>query len=335
MSKNTVTTPEDKSVETAISNLRKAEGNRFLVLSFSTGNALAVAAEGEGSLAEAKATGTLGEDAEKYIYLKKDLLIDNKSKTNKFVFIDYCPNGVKPIRRAMLSQLRSQVVLLCKPIHAELSVDDPKDLSDTDVDDKVAAAAGIKSSVTDKKAEVKVHKDDKPHQSFIPASNTPKETHAPIARAKGNSVSGGQSLQSKIPVQSVKFVEGDEEKFKAGQKHVQESKGENPWVIVSYSAKDSLTFIGSGDGVDALIEALPAETQIPHYGLVRVNLSDGKSHTQRIVLLSYTNDAIPPMKKADASTKSGAISNLLGTIHAKLDVSKKDEVTLVAIKSAK
>jgi len=66
-----------------------------------------------------------------------------------------------------------------------------------------------------------------------------------------------------------------------------------------------------------------------------VDLSDGKSHTQKIVYLSYTNEAIPPMKKADASTKSGAISNVLGTHHAKLESSKVSDFTEAAIKSAK
>jgi hypothetical protein len=336
MSKNTVTTPEDKSVETSIANLRKTAGDRYIVLGFSSGNALAVSGEGEGGLTEAHNANLFGEDAEKYIYMKKDLQIE-KAKTTKFVFIDYTPSGVKPIRRAMLSQLRAQVVALCKPIHVEFSVDTPKDLSDADVNDRVGAASGTKSAVTDKKAEVK-HKDDKPtHQSFIPpsSSSSSSSTSMPVTRAKGGSVSTGQPVQSKIPPQNIKWTEGDEEKFKSARSHIHESKDEYPWVVVSYCAKDTLAFVGSGNGVNDLVAALPAQTVFPHYGLVRVNLTDGKSHTTRIVYLSYTNEDIPPLKKADASTKNGAITALLGTHHAKLDFSKPSELDENAIKSAK
>jgi len=181
-----------------------------------------------------------------------------------------------------------------------------------------------------------VQKETHHHQSFIPAptasSSSSSSSSSPVIR---KSVSGGQPVQSKIPVQNVKFAEGDEEKFKTAQKAVHESKDEFPWVVVSYSAKDTLSFVGGGSGVDNLISALPAETNLAHYGLIRVDLSDGKSHTQRMVSLSYTNDAIPPLKKADASTKSGAISAILGTSHAKLDISKVSDLTEAVVKAAK
>jgi len=339
MSKNTVTTPEDKSVETALSKLTKAANNRCLVLGFSTGNELAVIGEVEGGFTEAIAQGFITEDHERYIILKKDLQVE-RAKTTKFAFVDHAPSGVKALRRAMLSQLRAQVVNLCKAntitVTAEMSSSSLKDLDDKEADDKIAAASGIKSSVTDKKAEVKVHKSEDKPQSFIPQSTPAPSTTTPhTSRPKGHSVSGGTTVQSKIPTQSIKYTEGDEEKLKAAQKHLYETKDEFPWFVVSYSSKDTLTFVGSGAGIDSLVAALDHEAQIPYYGLVRLDLSDGKSHTKKIILVSYTNDAIPPLKKADASTKLGAISTALGTSHASLPVSKPAEVTENAIRSAK
>jgi len=334
MSKNTVTTPEDKSVESGLTKFPKASNNRFLVLGFSTGNELAIIGEGEGAFAEAIAQGFVNDDAERYIILKKDLQVE-RAKTTKFAFVDHVPSGVKPTRRAMLSQLRSQIVNICKAntitITTEMSSSAQQDLDDKEIDDKIASAAGIKSAVTDKKAEVKVHKEEKP-QSFIPASTAAPTTHT--TRPKGQSVSGGQTVQSKIPTQSIKFTEGDEEKLKNAQKALHETKDEFPWFVVSYLS-NTLTFVASGAGVDGLVAALDPEAQVPFYGLVRLDLSDGKSHTKKQILISYTNDAIPPLKKADATTKLGAITGALGTSHGSLSVNKPSDISESAIKSAK
>jgi hypothetical protein len=337
MSKNTVTTPEDKSVETGLSKFPKASNNRFLVLGFSNGNELAIIGEGEGAFAEAIAQGFVTEDAERYIILKKDLQVE-RAKTTKFAFVDHVPSGVKPTRRAMLSQLRSQIVAICKAntitITTEMSSSSVKDLDDKEIDDKVASASGIKSAVTDKKAEVKHHKEDPKPQSFIPAPTASTTTHA-NTRPKGTSVSGGQTVQSKIPTQTIKFTEGDEEKLKSAQKNLHETKDEFPWLVVSYSSKDTLTFVASGAGVDGLVAALDPEAQIPFYGLVRLDLSDGKSHTKKQILISYTNDSIPPLKKADATTKLGAITSALGTNHGSLSVTKPSDISESAIRTAK
>jgi len=336
MSKNTVTLPSDKSVETAIGTLRSSSGDRFLVLGYSSGNELSVVAEGDGSDSNilTAAASHLPEDTERYIMLKKVVVEDEqaakKVTTNKVLFLSYAPSGIKSLtRKGMLSQLRQQVATICKPYHGESNLDSKDELTDSLVIDKL----GMKKAVTDQKATVKVHKEEKnPHQSFIPQPTSSSSTHStntPIRK----SVSGGQPVQSKIPPQSVKFVEGDEEKFKSALKSVHENK--EGWVVVSYSAKDTLSFVGGGVGFDSLRAALPEETQVPFYGVARVDLSDGKSHTQRFVYLNYTNEAIPPMKKADASTKSGAIMGSLGTTHAKLEISKPSDATDEAIKGAK
>jgi len=337
-----VTTPEDKSVETGLSKFPKASNNRFLILGYSSGNELAVIGEGEGGFAEAIAQGFVTEDAERYIILKKDLQVE-RAKTTKFAFVDHVPSGVKPTRRALLSQLRSQVVSLCKAntitVTAEMSSSSTKDLDDKEIDDKIATASGIKSAVTDKKAEVKVHKDEKPPQSFIPqasSSSSSSSSTSSSTRPKGSSMSthGGQTVQSKIPTQSIKFPDGDEDKLKAAQKNLHETKDEFPWFVVSYLS-NTLTFVGSGAGIDSLVSALDAEAQVPYYGLVRLDLSDGKSHTKKQILISYTNDAIPPLKKADATTKLGAISAALGTSHGSLSVTKPGDISESAIRSAK
>jgi len=261
-----------------------------------------------------------------------------RAKTTKFAFIDHVPSGVKSLRRAMLSQLRSQIVNICKAntitVTTEMSSSSLKDLDDKEIDDKIASAAGIKSSVTDKKAEVKVHKEEKP-QSFIPQSTSTTTTPAPHTRPKGASVSGGTTVSSKLPTQTIKFTEGDEEKLKNAQKTLHETKDEFPWFVVSYSSKDTLTFVASGAGVDGLVAALDAEATIPYYGLVRLDLSDGKSHTKKQILVSYTHDSIPPLKKADASTKFGAITTALGTYHCSLSVTKPGDISESAIRSAK
>jgi len=56
---------------------------------------------------------------------------------------------------------------------------------------------------------------------------------------------------------------------------------------------------------------------------------------KKIILVSYTNDSIPPLKKADATTKLGAIVSALGTSHGSLSVSKPADITESAIKAAK
>jgi len=295
-------------------------------------NVLGVMAEGEGGVTEIVAALPDPEDTEKYILLKKDVPVDDSKKlVGKFVFICYTPDGVKPARKGMISQIKSQVVQICKPYSADFSIDSKSELSEGLIDERL----GVKSAVTDQKATVKVQKEDKnTHQSFIPASTSSSSTStsAPVIR---KSVSGGQPVQTKIPTQSVKFVEGDEERFRGALKALHESKDELPWVVVAYSAKDTLAFVNGGAGGDSLRASFPDDAVFPFYGLVRVDLSDGKSHTQKIVYVSYTNEAIPPMKKADASTKSGAISVVLGTCHAKIEGSKPADFTDAAIKSAK
>jgi len=119
------------------------------------------------------------------------------------------------------------------------------------------------------------------------------------------------------------------------KKNLYETKDEFPWFVVSYSSKDTLTFVASGSGVDGLVAALDAEAVIPYYGLIRLDLSDGKSHTKKQILVSYTHDSIPPLKKADATTKLGAITSALGTSHGSLSVNKPSDISESAIRSAK
>lgn len=75
----------------------------------------------------------------------------DKSTTTKFVFFYFQPKTISPMLRARAGTIRSDIADLFKPWHVDFFVEDPSEISQSVVEDKVGAASGTKSNVTSRK----------------------------------------------------------------------------------------------------------------------------------------------------------------------------------------
>jgi len=123
----------------------------------------------------------------------------------------------------------------------------------------------------------------------------------------------------------------DEGKFNEALKSVRKEKGEIDWLLLSYSATDTLSLVAQGaDGGEGLLAAF--EPDNINFGYLRVtDVIDNKSNTIKFVLLRWCPETVKPMKRAELTTRSGLVDKIFQPFHVAFDFSTKGEVTMKEI----
>jgi len=309
--------PEDGSVQKALANARSdAKGpNCWVVIGYSNPTTLTVLAEGDGGLAEASPSFSNNEAC--YCLLRKDLKVE-MAKTVKFVFLDWTPNGMKPLRKALISTYKGQVMNMMKPFHVDFSASDLSELNEGEILVKLGMASGTASHITAKPKEV-------PKESPKPVEQkTVKKDFTPMARRASPSESKTNPALTKAGQSTIGY--SDEEAFKNAMKLIRNDKENIDWLLASYIKKDTLSLLGTGTGgVGELSEKF--EEDNVNFGIVRVTDVIDKSKTVKFAYIKWQPDGIKPMKKAEISTRKGAIDAIFAPYHVDLYVSKKEELS--------
>jgi len=333
--------PEDGSVQKALAICRSDEKgpNAFVVLGYSNTNTLAVIAEGSGGLTEASAH--LPDDDSRYLLLRKDHKVE-MAKTVKFAFIYWAPNGMKPLRKALVGTHKGQVQQLMKPFHVDYAASDRSELDENLILEKIGMASGTASQVTDKKAtERKATNAPKPQNFNSPASGSAESGSATSPKMATKTFTPMNTRNSRAsidekkidPIKSVaqsviQFTDADA--FKNSLKSIRNDKEPIDWVLASYVKKDTLQLIGSGTGgLDELLSKV--EEDNVNFGLIRVNEVIDKSKTTKFVYLKWQPDSLKPMKKAEVNTRKGAIDALFNPYHVDVHLSKKEDINFKAM----
>jgi len=302
MSKDKIVLPEDGSVQSSLQKFHHEEGDQFVVLGFPAGNnVVGVIGEGAGGLTEVSAH--LPDDEVRYALLRKTHQVE-LAKTTKFVFISWTPEGIKPLRKALLSTYLPQVSELLKPYHVSFNWSERNELNEKAILDKIGASAGTASHVV-------AHAENKQSAAAAKPKASPMVPSSIREDRKLNIV--------------------EEEALHAAIKDLRNDGSETNWVLIGYTDNnvDSLALKGSGSGGLEEIGSKLDDTQVL-YGLFRVTESFDK--TNRVMfgffkLLSSSHVAIPPVKKALISTHMGFITKLFQPYHVEFLLDSASEFT--------
>jgi len=261
---------------------------------------LCVIAEEKGGITEAMKH--FPEDDCRYALIRVNHKVE-VANTVKFVFVDWTPNKLKPIRKGQVGTHKQTVQNFLKPFHAHIEAAELSELDENMVMQKIGSASGTASKVVATQAS---------HSTLSTAPSTARSTSPsrPVAEAK----------QEKIQI-----LFTDESQFHETMKSVRNSKDIN-WMLASYANKNTLSVIGSGSG--GLTELLSKlEEDNVDFGLIRVSITRDNHPETRFAYLKWQPDSIKPMKKAEINTKSSAISNIFSPFHCEFFISKKEEIS--------
>jgi len=246
------------------------------------------------------------EDDCRYALLRVDHKVE-VAKTVKFVFVDWTPNKLKPMRKAQVGTHKQQVQIFLKPFHAHIEAAELSELDENLVMQKIGTASGTASKVV-------------ATQQSHPVSHSGLAASQSTARATSPSRVVADAKQEKLVIQFV-----DESKFQEAMGLVRNSKDIN-WLLASYTQKNTLALIGSGSGgLDELLSKL--EEDNVDFGLIRVSITRDNHPETRFAFLKWQPDSIKPMKKAEINTRSSAISAIFSPFHCEFFISKKDEIS--------
>jgi hypothetical protein len=326
--------PADGSIQKAIAGARSAEkGPDYYVLFKFAGGAgatLEVTAEGPGGWAEASAQLTDADGA--YVFIRRDHKVE-MAKTVKFAYVEWFPNGLKAMRRIQLSSLKKQVEDVLKPFHVGLSASELKDVDQKLIDDRIGFVSGTKSHVksgADAAAPAAAAEAPKADEKAVEAP-APKKATAPLVKnptpkpagfVSGGSGGGGGGGGGGAG--GIKFPDGTA--LPDALKEVRDDKKDTNWVVAHYTDRDTLSFAGSGSDGFAGMMAKIADDVIS-FGLLRVVEQIDKSKTTKFVYVKSIPDTVKPMKRAEITTRAGAIEKVFGQAHVAFDISKKSELT--------
>jgi len=298
----------DGSVQAFLAKARSDEGapNAFCVIGYSPEkkNELVVIAEEKGGITEAMKY--FPEDDCRYALLRVNHKVE-VANTIKFVFVDWTPNGLKPMRKAQVGTHKQQVQNFLKPFHAHIEAAEKSELSEELIAQKIGMASGTASKIV-----ATVHSVTSP-------------TGAQGHHGGGHSSAATRAASPSREAKETKILFTDETQFVDAVKTVKNSKDIN-WTLASYSKKDTLSLIGSGGG--GLTELLTKlEEDNVNFGLIRVSITRDNHPETRFVYLKWQPDSVKPMKKAEINTRSSAIAALFAPFHADFHIAKKEEIS--------
>jgi len=142
-----VTVDNDTEFKSALANVRKdTSDNNWVLTQYGGKGVMTYIGTGTGGIAE---LATKVEDAQIYHgILRVNELVDNKSKTTKFVFVKVIPDeGVQPMKKAEANVKDGAIKKLFGTTTVDYNVAKKDELTETLVMDKVGSASGTKSNV--------------------------------------------------------------------------------------------------------------------------------------------------------------------------------------------
>jgi len=295
--KDQVELASDGSVQKALATFRAPESGpeSYVVFSYSDAITINVVAQGKGGLAEIFASLLPTEQC--YALLRKDHKVE-LATTVKFVYIDWTPLGMNPMRKALVSTHKRQVATVMKPFHVDFQASEQSDVDEKMILSKIGMASGTALHVTEKKTEDK---------------KTPSSSSAKPSIPKTTSSTGG-----------IGFV--DEEAFKNAMKSLRDANSSVNWLLTRYAAKDKLALISTGSGgLDELATKL--ESDNANYALLRVIDVIDKHKTVKFCFIKWIPDIISPMKKGELNTRSSIILDIFSPYHVDIHAEKKEDLS--------
>lgn len=340
--------PSDGSVSLALQSFHQSAsssssplGRSFLVLTYANTNTLCVEQGVTDGFYEEAKSFFKGDNC-RFVLLRTDHQVE-LAKTVKFVLIDWTPTTLSPMRRALLSTHKGQLLQLVQPVHVSFQISDEKDLahlSEKEIMDKVEEAAGTKNNITKKEANV-YQAVDISRSVNTATTTTSSAASASSASSTSSSVSvldassastrAGLVPSSVTAVQSLSLANADE--LKQALATVRAAKeGHNNWVVLTYQegSKSVLTLAGTGNGgVEELKNALNDERI--YYGLFTVQEKIDKTIATRVCFFRLVPSKLPILKRSFSTTHQGFIQELFSPYSFDFDLSEANDLDLAVV----
>jgi len=306
--------PKDGSVQEALGRLRVRDGSvdpLWLVIGYSNQNTLAVVAEGKGGLSEAAEHCPPNEC--RYIMLRKAHQVE-LATTIKFAFIDYTPDAMSPMRKALLTTHKGQAGDIFAPNHVQLKASVVSELDDDVILDKIGFSSGTKIHMTTKQSSGLLDSDSRrmtarhaaPHKEV-------KASDAPVNR---------QVLKSR------RLAFSNEEDFTTAMAALRSDADSTNWLLVDYESTNILRFVGSGSGgVSELSSNMPADAKTCFYAMFRVDHKIDNSITVKFGFVKKLSPGMSPKIKAQISTHRGFVVSKFEPFHLDFDLDASDPFT--------
>jgi hypothetical protein len=229
----------------------------------------------------------------------------DKTVTTKFGFVKLLSAKVPPVRRAQISTHLGYVQRLLQPYHVEFYVDHAHEISSEIVALRLREVMGTKNKVLSEDG-------SKAHAA--------KKVDAAAAR---------NPLLPASAAVDTSLVFTDEEELKSALKEVHTSGAD--WALVAYTGKNTLDLVAKGaGGLSELLDKLQADAI--NFALLRLTERVDQSLTTKFVYIKWQPEAVSYMRKAEVSTKKGAIDDLFRPFHIDIFTSSKDDLSEAAIR---
>jgi hypothetical protein len=278
------------------------DGN-WIVFGYEGRNTIVVVGRGSGGLSDEFrslffATNT---DA-RYALYRRDWKVE-LANTVKFILLDYTPDSIAPMRKALLSTHKGQIKELFKPFSANFEISKAEELNEEQIEDKIGEASGTKSNITTKTA------------------NTHQAVDITRSTAKPSSNLVPDSVQANRPVNFA-----DESSIRAAIAEVRNDNSATNWCLVHYSNPTTLELVGSGSGgVEELIQNLNDNEVF--YAFFRVVEIYDKTNNVKFCFLRLISPNLPPMQKGKLTTQSGFIMALFQPFHTDFDIQTAADIS--------
>lgn len=274
----------------------------WTVAHYTSRNQLDLLASGtEGTLESAASAFPETEAA--FALIRYPLQVDRSSNV-RFAFIDWTPDLMQPMKKALVSVHKGQIRSLFDPFHVDLICSDRTDIDETVLLKRIGVASGTYDLVVDdaRKSQLRdASRANRKEMNEIPTDFVPK-SHSTDQVSFSN---------------DLKRVLDD----------VRNDLTVNTWTIAGYTGESTVGHLRSGEGgLDDMLNAMDEDKV--QFALGRFEeVIDEKAKTVKFVFVSQMPVSVSPMKRGRYSTYSGSIRSFFKPFHFEFSVGSASELS--------
>lgn len=279
-----------------------SKGNSYFIFGYEEGskNKMIFLRSQEGGLNDAIQAGEFPEREERYCLLRIQHQVE-MAKTMKFALVTWYPEGLKPMRKALLSTHKGQVKDILKPWHVTLEATEPRELDEDEILDKIGVSSGTKI-----------------HETTKALYTAPKEMSSGgglRSVQKQKTVGGGSGMQKGGA--DLSWV--DEDEAESAFKAVKSDADTTDWLLLGYESAKKIKVLGTGSGGVSELASKLDDSQI-YYGYFRVTEVYDKSVTVKFGQIKLMTNKVAPVMRAKCSTHQGFLQQYLSPSQVSFDL---------------
>lgn len=286
----------------------------WMAIGYEGKNALKILGQGEGDITDAIALAS--PDKVSYLMCRLEYKVE-LATTVKFAFVDHTPDTLKPMRRALVSTHKEQVLRALGPFHATLQASDDDDLATANAD--IMSKLGVNSGTAVHEVTGEKHEAAKAASQagiIVGVGRRSSVVRTTSQSSKAKQVPGGL-----VPTANRNdLVFADESAAMAAMAAVRADADATDWALFGYSDDHkSLVVLSTGSGGVAELVAALDDSRI-YYALFRVTDTYDSTVNVRFGFLKLMSTSVKPTQRATVSTHRGFVVDKFGPFHVEWSI---------------